>query len=189
ERHFPALYEITITIVQSLKRQIVQRTMRHDHQLPSANLRLDGPQQSIVKRAQMFSRALRELREMGANLRRAVTQRVDLKTTALNLSNDVRFPSQTANNLDTFARNHKRHQLVIDRGVLNQRALGAQRRLQPRNREEIVSCVILKRATMLKLARDFKQLALALEQLAFEFGVGLPVLNRASHRTMHLVVE
>src|ERR1051325_889446 len=137
----------------------------------------------------MFLRTLRQRGKVIANLHRSITQRVDLKTTTLNLGNDVCFPSQPAHNLDTFARNDKRHQLVIDRGVLNQRALGAQRCLQFANRKEVVSGLITFRTAMLKLSIDLEQLALAFEQLAFEFGVSLPHLHRAANRTMHLVVE
>src|ERR1051325_7379013 len=127
----------------------------------------------------MFLRAFREGCEVIATRRRSISQRVDLKTTALDLRHNFRFPSQTANYFDVLAGNDKRNQLVVDRGVLEEHALGTQRRLQPANREQIVSCLICADATMLKLAHTFQHLVLAFEQFAFEFGVGLLNLNRA----------
>src|SRR5690348_1880978 len=115
----------------------------------------------------MFSRALRKRREMMTNLHRSITQRVDLKTTTLDLRNNVRLSSQSANNFDALVRNHKRHQFVVDRRVLNQRAHAAKCFLQLVYREQVVSCMISGRASMLKLARDVEQLAFAFEQLAF----------------------
>src|SRR5690349_16362734 len=119
----------------------------------------------------MFSRAFRQRGEMVANLHRAVTQRVDLETTALDLRNYISFSSQPAHDFDALVRNYKRNQLIVYHCVLDQCAFVAECLLQFAYREKIVSCMISGGAAMLKLARDLEQLPLAFEQLAFERGV------------------
>src|SRR6185369_8742317 len=119
-------------------------------------------QQSIVKRTQMFPGACGKCRQVITNLRRAISQLVDLKTTALDLRNYFSFTSQTANNFNTLARNQKRNQLVVDSCVLNQRVRCAEHSLKLSDREKISSRLVTLRATMLELARNLQQLTLAL---------------------------
>ncbi len=73
--------------------------------------------------------------------------------------------------------------------IRHQRARRAERSLQLRDREKIVSRLDTLRATMLKLPRNLQQLVLALKQRLLKLRVGLLYLNRTSDRTVHLVVE
>ena len=104
---------------------------------------------------------------MIANLGRSVTQRVDLKSTALDLRHNFRFASQIPHHLNTLISNDKGNQLIVDGGVLNQRAISTERLLNRSDRKQILvlSCCLLASAAMLKMTRDFQQLSFAHQQL------------------------
>src|SRR5215216_5553795 len=69
EGNFPALDQVTLTIVQGLEWQVVKCSMWHDYQLAIANLWFDRAQQSIVERTQVLLGAFRKSGEMISNSR------------------------------------------------------------------------------------------------------------------------
>src|SRR6185503_94045 len=50
ERNLPPLDQVTLTVVQGLKWQVVECSVGHDYELALANFRLDHAQQSIIER-------------------------------------------------------------------------------------------------------------------------------------------
>ena len=75
---------------------------------------------------------------MFSDLHRAVTQCIDLKTTPLDLGDDFSFPVEITHDLNTFVGNNKGDQLIVNRGVFDQRAIGAECSLKFCNREEFL---------------------------------------------------
>ena len=121
----------------------MQRAMRHDYNWRSPIFGSTRSQQSIVERTQVLLRAFRESRQMISNLGRSVTQRVDLKTTALDLGHNLRFTSQISHDFNALIGNDKRDQLIVDRRVLNQRAIGAECSLKLSDRKDLLpDCVL-----------------------------------------------
>jgi len=61
-RNFATLDQVGSAIVQRLKRQVVERTMRYDHQPPFAYRIFDWSQQLIIKQLEMSPHAPRQIR-------------------------------------------------------------------------------------------------------------------------------
>ena len=96
----------------------------------------------------MLLSACRESRQMISNLCGSITQRVYLKTTFLDLRYNLRFSSEIPHDFNTFTRDDKRGQFVIDCRVLNQRAISAECRLELSKRKEIFLLTCLYRAPL-----------------------------------------
>src|ERR1041384_5284484 len=145
--------------------------MRHDCEVAFADLWFDRAQQSIVKSAQVLLRAFRERRQVISNSCRSITQRIELKTTSLDLCYYLGLSSQISHDFYTLIRNYKSDQLVVDCRVLNQRAIGAECSLKLRDRKVVLffTRLLIFHATMLKLASNFQQLSFAFEKLQFKF--------------------
>jgi hypothetical protein len=79
----------------------------------------------------MLPRTFRECRQVSSNFSGAETQRVYLKTTALDLRYDFSFSSQLSYDFNALISDNERHELIVNRRVLDQSAFGAERSLNP----------------------------------------------------------
>src|SRR6185503_18967210 len=112
--------------------------MRHHHEMALTDLRFDPAQQPIVEGPQVLLRALRQSRQVRSNSCRSIASRVDLKTTPLDFRNDLRFSSEVPHDFNLFIRDDERDEFVVERRVLNQRALSAESGLELSKRKEIL---------------------------------------------------
>ncbi len=171
ESNFSSLDQVTLAVVQCLKWQVVKLTMWDDCEVAVTDLRFDRAQQSIVERAQVLLCASRESRQVISNTCRSIAQRVELKTTSLDLGYHLRLRSEISHDFYTPIGNYKSDQLAVDCRVFNQRAIGTECSLKPRDRKVVLffAGLFIFHAAMLKLACNFQQLSFAFEKLLFQF--------------------
>src|ERR1051326_7929037 len=141
-----------------MERNIVKRAVRNHHQAPPADSPFNLIEQQIIEQAEIMARSPCELIHVTLHSRRAIAQRVDLKSQPIKRCLDFACTSQMTDHFNVFVGDQKGEYFIIEAEVFDERRVFSELPLKFLNIRQIDARKQMA-AALLKLAHDFKQFA------------------------------